>query len=277
MLYQIDNLRPFLALLARDPIQRVLADRHEFGYRSDVACTHVLLHQRMGLLLQGVVHINPVRICLSYHVVDGRKSGIILDEGAHEGIRRDDFVEHRNLFKFPEKLLTPFLVAEMFDEAVDIAITEVTPDETGIRGRLLLHLIPEQYFEQADVSDNRLDLFAVESQRFFELVEEVYEVEHQTLGFDHSPSLVLIRSVYPRNGLQQRVVPHGLVQVHGIEDRRIEAGEQLLGDDEDFRLHAESGKVLKDLLLLFLIKVVFLQLHRIVVIAGKHDLRIIRR
>jgi len=52
---------------------------------------------------------------------------------------------------------------------------------------------------------------------------------------------------------EQRVVAHGLVQVHGVEDGRVETGEELLGDDEDLGVLVQLGEGLADLPLLLLL------------------------
>jgi hypothetical protein len=55
------------------------------------------------------------------------------------------------------------------------------------------------------------------------------------------------------------VVPHRLVEIHGVEHRRIEAGEQLLGDDEDLGLLVELAEALADLPLPLRVEVEFLE------------------
>ena len=47
------------------------------------------------------------------------------------------------------------------------------------------------------------------------------------------PVFVLVGAVDAGDGLQQHVVAHRLVQVHAVQDGRVEAGQQLLGDDQD--------------------------------------------
>ena len=45
-----------------------------------------------------------------------------------------------------------------------------------------------------------------------------------------------IGAVDPRDGLQQDVIAHGLVEIHAVEDRRIVAGEEFVGDNQNLRL-----------------------------------------
>jgi hypothetical protein len=46
---------------------------------------------------------------------------------------------------------------------------------------------------------------------------------------------VAVGAVGARDGLQQGVVAHGFVEVHGLQDGRVEAGQQFGGDDEDLQ------------------------------------------
>jgi hypothetical protein len=50
------------------------------------------------------------------------------------------------------------------------------------------------------------------------------------------------------------MVAHRFVQIHRIENRRIEAGEQLLGDDENLGLFPDLGEVLADLFLFLAVR-----------------------
>ena len=81
--------------------------------RLDIARSNVLLHQLVGLFLQGAICIHPLLVCFADYVVDGRECGIVVDKRTQEGIRRDNLVEYLNLFVFLDKLLAPFLVAEV--------------------------------------------------------------------------------------------------------------------------------------------------------------------
>jgi hypothetical protein len=90
-------------------------------------------------------------------------------------------------------------------------------------------------FSSFEVLDDGVDLVAVEGQGLFQLVEDADEIQHEAVGLHHLLRLVLVGTVHPRDGLQQGVVAHRLVEIHGVEHGRVEAGEQLLGDDEDLR------------------------------------------
>jgi hypothetical protein len=51
------------------------------------------------------------------------------------------------------------------------------------------------------------------------------------------------------------VIAHGLVEIHGVQDRRVEAGQQFLGDDENLGELAEALEVLANVLLVLLVDV----------------------
>ena len=116
-------------------------------------------------------------------------------------------------------------------------------------------------FRSAEVLDDRVDLVAVERQRLLQLVEDADEVEHEAVRLHHLRRFVLVGPVHARDRLQQRVVAHRLVEIHRVEDRRVEAGQQLLGDDQDLRQLAGLGEVLADLLFLLLVDVPLLEVR----------------
>ena len=55
------------------------------------------------------------------------------------------------------------------------------------------------------------------------------------------------------------MVAHRFIEIHGVEERRIETGEQFLGDDEDLRHLIELTETLANLPLPLRIEVEFLE------------------
>ena len=49
----------------------------------------------------------------------------------------------------------------------------------------------------------------------------------------HLPIVVLIGTIHAGDGLEQHVVAHRLVEVHAVEDRCVESGQQFLRDNQD--------------------------------------------
>ena len=66
------------------------------------------------------------------------------------------------------------------------------------------------------------------------------------------PSLSHIGPVHARDGLKQDVIPHRLVEIQAVEQRRVVAGEKLVGDDEDFRVFVGLLEQQADIVLAFL-------------------------
>jgi hypothetical protein len=84
--------------------------------------------------------------------------------------------------------------------------------------------------ELDDVGDDLAEAFFVEFERLGHVVEDAEVVDDQAVGL-----LVAVGAVGAGDGLQQGVVAHGLVEIHGLQDGRVEAGQQLGGDDEDLQ------------------------------------------
>jgi len=77
--------------------------------------------------------------------------------------------------------------------------------------------------------------------------------------------------------MEQRVVAHRFVQIHRVEYRRIETGQQLFGHDQNLRPLSHLGEVLANLLFFLLVEVPLLQVLGVVVVAREDDLGIFRR
>ena len=210
----------------------------------------MFLHEGVGFSLEIPVHLDRFCVGFSHHVVDGTQHRVILDERPQEGIRRDDLVEHLDLFVFLEKLLPPLGIAEMLDELIHILVVEVVFDESKVAGNFGLHLVFEEDFQELEILDDGVDLVAVEGEGLLEFVEDAHEIQNEPMGLHHLLRLVLVGAVHPGDGLQQRVIAHRLVEIHGVKHGRVEAGEQFLGDDEDLRHLVELAEALADLLLL---------------------------
>ena len=81
------------------------------------------------------------------------------------------------------------------------------------------------------------DALLVELDRLGHVVEDAQVVDDQAVGLR-----LAVGAVGAADGLQQRVVAQRLVEVHRLQDRRVEAGEQLRGDDQDLQRIAGSRK-----------------------------------
>src|SRR5262245_7165642 len=150
-------------------------------------------------------------------------------------------------------------------------------DELYVVPSLSINLCLEKLFEEVEIFDDGIDLIAVESERLFQFVEDTDEVDDKAVRLDELLLFVLIGSVHPRDRLQQRVIAHGLVEIHGVENRRIEAGQELLRNNQDFGLLAEADKTLPDTSLFLFVDVKLLQFGGVVVIGRINDFGVFRR
>ena len=49
------------------------------------------------------------------------------------------------------------------------------------------------------------------------MFEDSDKIEDEAMGFNHFLCLVLIRTVHPRDGLEQCMVAHRFVEIHRVE------------------------------------------------------------
>ena len=85
-------------------------------------------------------------------------------------------------------------------------------------------------FRLDDIGNDLAEAFFVEFQRFGDVIEDAQVIHDQAVGL-----FVAVGAVGARDGLQQGVVAHRFVEVHGLQDGRVEAGQQLGGDDQDLQ------------------------------------------
>jgi hypothetical protein len=75
-----------------------------------------------------------------------------------------------------------------------------------------------------------LHSFLIEIERSCNVIKDADVVHDQTVSL-----LLAVGAVGTADRLQQVVVLHRLVQIHDLQDRRIEAGKELTGDDHEFQ------------------------------------------
>jgi hypothetical protein len=93
----------------------------------------------------------------------------------------------------------------------------------------------------------------------------------------HFLRFIFIRAIDARDRLQKRVVPHRLVEVHCVQDWRVESCQQLLSDYQYLRPLTDLGEALPNLLFPGGFQVPLLETRRIIVVARIDDLRIFLR
>jgi hypothetical protein len=84
--------------------------------------------------------------------------------------------------------------------------------------------------ELRDVRYRPLHSLFIELKRLSDVVEDAEIVDNQAVGL-----LFAIRAVRPADRLQQRMVAQRLVQIHGLQNRRVEACQQFRRYDDDLQ------------------------------------------
>jgi len=87
-------------------------------------------------------------------------------------------------------------------EIVDVLVVEVLLDELYVLPSLAFDLGLEKLFKEVKIFDNRVDLIAVESERFFLLVEDADNVDDKAMRFYELLLFALIGAVHSRYRLQ---------------------------------------------------------------------------
>ena len=105
----------------------------------------------------------------------------------------------------------------MFNKRINVFVVESAFDEGQVFRNFLLHLVPEQDFEQLDVFYDSVDFIAVEGEGLFKFFKDSNEIKDEAVGLNHLLCLVLIRTVHSRDGLEQCMVAHRLVEIHRVE------------------------------------------------------------
>ena len=159
----------------------------------------------------------------------------------------------------------------MFDQVVHVFVVEVPLHQPEIVRRLALHLGLEELLEQGEVFDDGVDFFAVERQSLFQLVEDADEIQHEAVRFHHLLVFIFIGAVHTGDGLEQGMVAHGLVEIHGVENRRVEPGQQLFGHDKNLGKLAELDEGFPYLLFPLLVQMPLLHVGGIVIATGVND------
>ena len=104
--------------------------------------------------------------------------------------------------------------------------------------------------QQIEVLDHAAHIGRIELQRLLQFAQHADEIDDQP-----DPLLdalrIDIRPVHARDRLKQDVVAHRLVEIEAIEQRRVVAGEQLVGDNQDFRVFVRLLEQQADIFLAF--------------------------
>lgn len=84
-------------------------------------------------------------------------------------------------------------------------------------GETFLHGCGEFGLEVDDIRDDAAETFFVEFERLGNVIEDTEIIHDETVRL-----FIAVGAVGSRNGLQQGVIAHGLVETHGLQDRRLQ-------------------------------------------------------
>ena len=91
--------------------------------------------------------------------------------------------------------------------------------------------------QEVEILDRAVHVGRVEPQRLLQFAQHAHEVDDEADSL--APAVrVHVRAVHARDGLQEHVVAHRFVEVQAIEQRRVVARQQFVGDDQDSRVFA---------------------------------------
>ena len=111
-------------------------------------------------------------------------------------------------------------------------------------GEALLHGFGQLGDQLVNVGDDAGDALLVELDRLGDVVEDPQVVDDEAVRLG-----LAVGTVGAADRLQQRVVAQRLVEVHRLQDRRVEAGQELGGDDEDLEWVSGVAEAVEQLLL----------------------------
>ena len=103
-----------------------------------------------------------------------------------------------------------------------------------------------------DIADDRAEALLVELQRLRDVVENAKVVDDEPVGLQ-----IAAGAVGAADGLEQGVVPQRLVQIHRLQYRRVEPGEELGRDDQELQRIVRIAEAIEQLLLLVAAPVVW--------------------
>ena len=102
----------------------------------------------------------------------------------------------------------------------------------GEVSQTLLHGFWEFQFQAQHVINNFAEAFFVELQRLGNIIEDAEIIHDETVSLAKH---IAVGAVGARDGLQERVIAHWLVEIHGLQDGRIKTREQFGSDDQDLQ------------------------------------------
>jgi len=132
--------------------------------------------------------------------------------------------------------------------------------------KALLHPDGQRFTQLVDVCDDLLHGSLVEVECTSHVVEYADVVHDEAVGL-----LLAEGAVSPADGLQEIMVFHRFVEIHRLQDRRIETGQQLAGDDDELQRVSRVAEAVEQFLFGVLVAGMDFPFGRIAGLADHHD------
>ena len=165
-----------------------------------------------------------------HRLVDLRQPAVVGLVLAQRRVGRDCLPEPAQIAVVPSKTIARLVVGQAVLRRDQPFVAGDRAIDSGKVSQALLHCIGKPAYKFVDVRDDASDAFLVELDRLGHVVEDAQVVDDQAVCFCFA-----VGSVGAADRLQQRVVAQRLVEIHRLQDRRVEAGEQLRRDDQDLQ------------------------------------------
>ena len=119
--------------------------------------------------------------------------------------------------------MTDLFAQEIFEYGFNCLVPGLSSGQPDILLCFLCYQPGKPGFKYVKIVDDTLDITGIEGERFFEIVEDPDNIEHEPCGFPVSV-FIFIGPVNPGNCLEEDMIPHGFVEIHAVEDGGIKSG-----------------------------------------------------
>ena len=154
-------------------------------------------------------------------------------------------------------------------KSLEAANLAVNPREER---KTVLHKPRQHGLDLGDVLDHIADLLVIELERLGHIVEHADVVDDETIRLRFA-----VHAVRAADRLQKRMVLHRLVEIHALQDRRVEPRQKLGRDNHELERIEAVAETVQQLVLRRSVKPVVGVLAFLVVVAVHHDRRRVGR
>ena len=204
------------------------------------------MHQLDGLGPQGVPEQLAVAARRLHRLIDLGQPLVVLFIKAETGIWRQRLPQAGEHRVFRRELVPGLVIRQTVlcrDQPLVAANGSV---HTGEERQASRHHAGQLFLEVIQIGDDLLHCLFIEIEGRGHVIEDAEVIHDQAVG------LAGINTVGAADGLQQVVILHRLVEVHHLQNRRIETGQQLGSDDQELKRVVRIAEAVEELFLLVL-------------------------